>query len=299
MGYNLAFKARDPGKTISEEDYRAYFQQRPHYEIDGDMACYQNEDTGVYFWFDYDHDTDSRAEMADLQLLPISFNLNFMRPHPFALEAEPEVAAFVRAFDLTVFDTDIDGMRDGEYSRDGFLRCWNTGNRLGCTAGRSQEEQASWLKLPAATLEACWRWNLELKAIQAELGKYVFVPLIKFINDAGTVRTASTWGDGIPTLLPVVDRIIVPREELAPRKWLRAQPDRVLFTWQELEPILAPYARREGEIQAVELFYREMPPDVERVLRSKPTPAVAVETIPFYQILDEELFMRTAVDPEK
>ena len=44
--------------------------------------------------------TRTRKTKLTRSLFPVSFNLNYFRPHVFSLEAEPELAAFVESFDL-------------------------------------------------------------------------------------------------------------------------------------------------------------------------------------------------------
>ena len=75
-------------------------------------AEYRNEDTDVYCRFDYDpgrfrrEETESIEDLPDepdpCPMLPVAFDLNYYRPHPFGVEAEMQVKAFVAAFDLRV-----------------------------------------------------------------------------------------------------------------------------------------------------------------------------------------------------
>ncbi len=52
MSYDLYFAARGGRSAISEEEFISYFERRGHYQSDT-QACYENEDTGVHFWFNY------------------------------------------------------------------------------------------------------------------------------------------------------------------------------------------------------------------------------------------------------
>ncbi len=117
MSYDLFLKS----ESLTADEFESYFNSRPHYTLNGDQAFYENEDTGVYFSFDYAPD----------ELGTVAFNLNYYRPHFFGLEAAPEVEAFVWAFNLTIDDPQIEGMSDGPFSVDGLLRGWNAGNRFG------------------------------------------------------------------------------------------------------------------------------------------------------------------------
>jgi hypothetical protein len=91
----------------------------------------------VYFSFDYtdakDVDPEEIEEQPNDGLVPtgLSFNINYIRPHFFGLEAEPELAALIEHFSFLIDDPQRQGMGRGKYSREGFLRGWNAGNLLG------------------------------------------------------------------------------------------------------------------------------------------------------------------------
>jgi hypothetical protein len=288
MSYDLFFRSRNKDSRFSGDDFVGHFTDRPHYQVSATQAMYTNEDSGVYFSFDYNTDPVDDPE-ADASLLPVAFNLNFFRPHPFALEAEPEVAAFVRAFDLTVSDPQTDGMGDGEYSREGFLRGWNHGNAFGYRAIGSQHHERKFLTLPSARLEAAWRWNLDREARQRATGDDAFVPRIMFLDMNGEVLTTVAWGDGIPILLPVVDVILVARQQLAPRGWFRAKPDVVVVPWREIEPLAHRFRKADGALECFELFYEATPADIERLIREKQPPSSMPTGVAFDQVLDHEL----------
>src|SRR5207248_9248706 len=73
----------------------------PNYELNDAQALYSNEDSGVYFAFEFLQQDGDDEEGRDTSLLPVSFNLNYFRPHAFGLEAEPELSAFVRSEEHT------------------------------------------------------------------------------------------------------------------------------------------------------------------------------------------------------
>ena len=291
MSYDLFFRARSADARFSRDDFARHFTGRPHYQVTDSQAWYANEDSGVYFSFDYQEPSAEPAvdEPPDPSLLPVAFNLNYFRPHPFGLEAEPEVAAFVRAFDLTVSDGQIDGMGEGEYSSEGFLRGWNKGNSFGFEAITSADSSRKHLTLPSAQLEAVWRWNLGREARQNAIGEAAFVPQIMFLDAGDAIQTAVVWGDGIPILLPVVDTVLAPRQKLAPRGWLRSKPDVVVFSWQEVEPIARRFRNAGGEPACFELFYEATPPDIERIIRDKQPPATLPTGVAFDHVLNREL----------
>jgi hypothetical protein len=296
VSYDLFFRSRFRNRAISRADFAGFFQGRPHYELEDSQAFYSNEDTGTYFAFDYsDPDgTPGDENGVDPSLLPVSFNLNYFRAHVFGLEAEPEVAAFVKRFDLLVSDPQMSGMGDGEYSRQGFLDGWNEGNQFGYRAIVSQDPAQKLLTLPAAQIEACWQWNLNRATRQGRLEFDGFVPLIFFFEAAGQVRTAVIWGDGLPILLPVVDLLLIPRERLAPRRWFRAKSDEVFFFWDELAPLIRRFPLVPGSPACYQLNYQTTPPELEQAIRNKQPPRDKPKGIPFDRILDRELIEKTA-----
>ena len=288
MSYDLFFRSRASIQELSYEAFVRYFSGRRFFKVQGPQAWYSNEDTGVYFLFEHGEPLEAE-EMAEAALVPVAFNLNYYRPHVFGLEAEPEVAAFVKHFNLTVSDPQTSGMGDSEYSRDGFLGGWNAGNASGYRALLSRDPSQHVITLPTSQIEMFWRWNLHLEQRQKDLGDDVFVPIVIFLEDEGRAKTGVVWTDGIPVLLPVVDLVVVPRQELAPRSWLRRKDDIVVFEWAELEPLLRPFQQVPGEPWAFQLFYDTTPQAIENAIKSKKPPLKGPSVVDRDQVLCQEL----------
>ncbi|HYV34427.1 MAG TPA: hypothetical protein VE988_01910 [Gemmataceae bacterium] len=289
MSYDLFFRSRTVDQQLLLADFANYFSYRRFFEIQGAQAWYTNQDSGVYFSFDYLSNSPEEEDEAGEGLLPVPFNLNYFRPHPFGLEAEPEVQAFVKHFNLTVSDPQTDGMGEGEYSRSGFLRGWNAGNAFAYRAMLSQDQTQRVLSLPSARIETYWRWNCSRAARQDEIGESAFVPGVFFFDVEGEVRTGAIWGDGIPILLPEVDQVIVPRQRLAPRRWFSHKDDMVVFSWAELETTLEGFPSSSEELACYKLFYDATPPEIENLIREKQPPKEKPKGVPFDQVLDREL----------
>lgn len=240
MSYDLFFLARSGKSVPTADELRDYFARQRHFHMNeredgGWQAFYENEVTGVYFSFDSDGGDDPEAPRDPLRL-PIAYNLNYFRPHTFGLEAEPVVTDFVESFDLLVDDPQGEGMAEGEYSPEGFLRGWNAGNAFGYRAiveMRNREEPGAGIQfdaLPAAAREAEWRWNYAKEDYSEILCEEEFicgyVPTVFLLKLPGIERvtTAVVWGDAIPIALPSVDLILVPGEALR-ALWLRDLSD--------------------------------------------------------------------------
>ena len=295
MSYDLFF--RQPQATpFSRERFNEYFENRANYKVTKDQAWYGNEDSGVYFLFEYQSNSPDSPQEDGVQA-PVMFNLNYYRPHIFGLEAEPEVAAFVGHFSLLVEDTQLDGMGSGEYSREGFLRGWNHGNDFGYHAILTGENAPSEVHtLPTRAIEGYWHWNIARNAFQRELGDGVFVPRIMFKTTSGSsqVMSFATWTDAIPIMLPKVDMIAAPRMELAPTHWFRKKQDMVLFRWGDIEPVLKEFPLEERSLAYYRLDYRTAPSSVIRLFKTaRPTSekrtGLAVDSILNAELVEKHL----------
>src|SRR5262249_13577013 len=128
MSYDLGLYPR-AGATLRRKAVFDYLSG-DYFSHEGDEVHYSHPDTGVYFHFTRvkggKRDSDDPNEGGRTH---VYFNMNFYRPHTFGLEAAEVLGRFVERFDLTVDDPQSEGMGQGEYSREGFLRGWNAGNR--------------------------------------------------------------------------------------------------------------------------------------------------------------------------
>jgi hypothetical protein len=216
LSYDLFLRPRKG--AIGKKDFEAYFRDRRFYEAEAGHASYRNEDTGVYFSFEW---VEEREDDEEGEFYPIAFNINYFRPSYFIVEAEIEVSALVQAFDLVVDDPQWKGMGKGEYDAKVLMSGWNAGNESAYGILLETPEQRSRLRtLPSATLLQAWRWNLERDARQRSVGDTKFVPLIQFIEVEGQMTSAMVWPDGAPLVAAPVDWLILAGENL-----LRRRPD--------------------------------------------------------------------------
>ena len=210
MSYDLFFHSKKPPTVAA---MKAYFKKQPHFTIHDKRAGYENEVTGVYFGFDFlDEPDEGRA--------PVAFNLNYFRPHVFGLEAEPAVTAFVAEFKLGIQDPQSEGMGDGPYSPEGFLRGWNAGNRFGHRAIMSHESAPTPLTLPQAKVEGMWRWNRgkehAMEYLMDNIGDVppCFVPTVMPMQTAETeVKTLVIWDSEMAVAIPDVDLVLTIDDE--------------------------------------------------------------------------------------
>jgi hypothetical protein len=271
--------------NASDADFQFYFSTRPGYAVQGSQAFYQNEDTGVYFLFERCVPSSGDAAEEDPNAWA-TFNLNFFRPHFFATEARPEVQSFVERFTLVVEDPQVSGMGEGLFSAEGFLRGWEAGNRMACRAVSDGEEPTP--SLPYDVLESTWRWNRHRATLQSDVGEAVFVPRILFVRDGDAVLTASIWTDAIPVSLPKTDAVILHRDELAPRKWLRRISGTSLVRWSDLAAFVATYERRRDPHEHCLLHYVERPEDIVDLFRNAELSS-GLDVVSNDRVLDQEV----------
>lgn len=289
MSYDLFFTLP---ADIAQDDVEEYFRQRKHYRGDGG-ATYENPDTGVYFSFAVD-EGEVRVEQSTAQQQRIAFNLNYFRPHIFGLEAEPEVSAFVERFNPVIEDPQVQGMANGPYSSEAFLRGWNYGNEVAYgSIIESHGKSNTFLTMPEAAIEGAWRWNRAVPKMQAAHGESVFVPKIMMLNVGGQAKSSVVWGDGIPTLLPEVDIVFVYRQQLAPKPLFgQRTKDHCLVTHSQLDGVLEPLSEKGYPLPVRTPAYVETPPVVSKFVRKLPKYTGPLERVTMDRVFSRELFAK-------
>jgi hypothetical protein len=236
MSYDLYLYPRE-GVVLDRQAFFDYFADNDRFEQNEDDVHYSNQDTGVYFHFTYAEGGPDEDEPNRVLRSHIYFNMNFFRPHTFGLEAEPVLTALVQHFDLTVEDPQSEGMGEGEYDREGFLRGWNAGNRFAARAFGEIGTGQDALTLPAEVNRKYWYWNYSRADLLDELSDEeidVYVPPIWYCREQGQIRTFSLFPNLVPTAVPRVDHVFILRNELpSPHKKKRKETP-AWVTWDEL-----------------------------------------------------------------
>jgi hypothetical protein len=240
MSYDLYLFPRPGAPPLGRQAFLDYFEG-DLYERSDDGVRYSNPDTGVYFTFSY-----SEGGEDDFRARPhVHFNLNYFRPHTFGLEAERVLTPFARHFDLVVDDPQTEGMGQGEYTGEGFLRGWDAGNRFAHQAMRAMRPAggAEVLALPAEVNRKLWDWNYHRARFSEELAEFedvgVFAPCILFFREGGRARTFCVFPNLVPTAVPRVDRVFILRNELSPPHDTQSQDTPAWVRWDELRQAAA------------------------------------------------------------
>jgi hypothetical protein len=284
MSYDLWFRTRD-GSRLDPQALTDYFQQRPNYQLSEQQAVYESDATGVYFIFDIgDPEVEDQPGLA-----PLAFNLNYMRPHIFGLEAEPELRALCEQFGLLVSDPQIDGMGEGEFSAEKFLSGWNAGNEMGYRAYLKEQLAEEVFSLPTAQIEACWRWNMAKDALQEAFGESLFVPKLFFFRHGNGVKSAVVWPDGIPIAMPDSDLVAIQRKDILPKRFFMSREDFVIAERAELEAVLQEFPLEQGAQPYRLLNYEAVPETVLACLRSLTATKEKPEAVSTDRVLTAEL----------
>lgn len=290
MSYDLYLAS----PTLTREAFARHFYGRRNYN---DAAFYANEDTGVYFSFEFfEADESDDPDTPEFLRAPhVAFNLNFFRPHAFALEAEPEVAALVAAFGCAVHDPQIDGAGDGPYSRESFLNGWNHGNAFGYRAIAGERGIGDALVAEDDLIERVWAWNYNIETQRDAVGEIAFLPRISWAKSKrdGAAIAYGVWGEGVLMAFP----------ECATHALL-AREKRGLFSGKGMDTKLVPIAevaRWPGCVwrdtpQGRFLFAPERLPPSSQVLGAFKGSFAGLEAVakpvPFDHVLDASLIAK-------
>ena len=294
MSYDLYFI----GPDFSYEQFATYFSDRPNFRLSDKQALYENEDTGVFFVFEY---SNEELEYNEPIRYCASFNLNYYRPHFFALEAEPEVRNFVDHFGFKTFDPQ-EVIEGNEYSTEGFLRGWNAGNEFTCKAILSSDDAPPEIFVrPTKELDGIWGWNYARESRQEQLGEDIFVPKIFFVLLNNDLHSTIIWTDAISTLIPLVDVVGVYRMNLVPRrppprrKYLprrlpqKKKEDMCFVTFDDAQPLIKTYEVQDYNMPAFFLGYSSPPADILRFVKSLKPFAGQRDLVGMDHVLNSEL----------
>lgn len=295
MSYDLFFLPKTENRSLDLKSFTEYFCDRRNYSIQDNHTWYSNEDTGVYFCFDFEaenHDCDSEADEPYIA----SFNLNYYRPHIFGLEAEPEISAFVKEFDLLIDDPQLEGMGRGEFTRQGFLHAWNHGNKFGYKAILSQKGQTAVNScLKSKEIERYWNWNFRRKDLQQELGENIFVPKIMFSSMDDKISSYIVWTEFYPIALPKTDFVLLMDKLPSEDNPDDAKANFRIIRQVGMKTVLRGYSRKnKNGVDYALLNFKYPSHDLEKQIKSIPTNATSLNGIAIDSILDLEIMQQIA-----
>ncbi len=290
MSFDLYFTPKESLPT--SDQLEAYLEVRANYGVEDGRAWYENEDTGVYFSLqlstgeaDEEEDEEDEGERGP----SVVFNMNYFRPSFFALEAALELEAFVNHFGLQVDDPQVEGMGNGPFTREGFLRGWNAGNHFACSALLSMQSIEDVSVYPADGLRRIWEWNYHRNDRKAEAGECVFIPKIMFLPGQQRARTAIVWPGGCPIYMPKVDCLLIYRgtEEVDN---LQGERELVLATWDQAEELLSQFTEvKDSSVPYLDMDYDFPEDDILEFIASLDVLEKQHLILDNDRVLDEEL----------
>lgn len=232
MSYDLFFY-KQKGTEISTDKISKYLSDNLVSANEGNTQWFfENEDTEVYFSFDYnepypDIEVDGEAEpIENFDDTNFTFNLNFIRPSFFGLEAFKFVEQFCYDLNLFVLNPQSNSEQPYKPNRQEQFETWNKTN-LWASKDHFKEMQSCYL-----SEEECnkvWEYNSNRQNLQQKLGEGYFVPKIFFFKTKQTNEpfTLTIWTEHIPIVLPTTDYILLTRQY---KKFFRTVKDTVLVS---------------------------------------------------------------------
>lgn len=195
----------------------------------GSQFWYENRATGVYFSIDYvplkavKSGKPNPAQQPDALHPGIAFNMNLARPSFFADEAMPIVAAVATQLGLWVLDPqsapEMKSLCPEPPDAKALIRRWKDNNKWAIAAAR--KAGANTAAMPTCTPRAARDWH-EYQFHRAEIdrqllsqGRDIFIPsLMLMVETQGQmrVRHAFVWPEGIPSVFPMADLILLGKD---------------------------------------------------------------------------------------
>jgi hypothetical protein len=243
MSYDLFFYKRK-GTEASTDKISKYLSDNLVPANEGNTQWFfENADTEVYFSFG--HNGPDKNFEADEEIEPIenfdntnfTFNLNFMRPSFFGLEAFKFVEQFCYDLNLFVLNPQSDSEQPYKPNRQEQFDIWNKTN-LWASKNYFKEMQSCFL-----SEENCikvWKYNSNRQDLQQKLGEGYFVPKIFFFKTKHTNEpvTLTIWTEHIPIVLPTTDYVLLTRQY---KKFFRTVRDTALVSRTTLLNVVGNY----------------------------------------------------------
>lgn len=237
MSYDLYFYKRK-GRQLSEKQIGDYLTQNLTLANEnGNQWFFENEDTEAYFSFDLNEPEDDPEAIEIFESFKgfdythFTFNLNFLRPNFFGMEAFGFVEKFITDLDCFVMDpqsSDPDNPR--KISASEMLATWSKTN-LAFSADKFDELALTYFPLNKSN--DTWRYNVQRKILQEKLGNDYFVPKVFMMKTKVGNRgiTLSTWSEHIPIVVPPADYFLLTKNH---KKFFRTIKESGLISYETL-----------------------------------------------------------------
>jgi hypothetical protein len=219
MSYNLYFY-KETKNTLTEERAAEILNEIMPFNISDDPRQwdYENPATGVHFMIDWNKadSSDSEKEIqisSEFQNLNFNLSVNYFRPAYFGYEIFSFIDLFVTRLDARIINPqdEEDPEQPKIYSRDHILKQWNRINDM-FILGDPGEEKFNFMPLEKSN--DFWWYQFHRNEMEMKITEDLYVPGILLLknNDDGLLYTACVWTMHIPTVLPLVDYVIIQKK---------------------------------------------------------------------------------------
>jgi|CXWL01.1.fsa_nt_gi hypothetical protein len=219
MSFDLYFYTKK-GQSVPEESIVRWLETNGCVREDAfPQWLYSNESTGVYFIFEKQPESEEPDEIElfesfdEFENTRFTFNLNFIRPNFFGLEAFPFVESFISDLDLYALNpqSKTDGESPRKETADQYYSDWSRAN---LNASGQHFDEFGLTHFPIEKSCEYWRYNFHVPEMQERLGENYFVPSLILARLAKTKEpiTLTTWTQHIPNVFPPADYFVIIRK---------------------------------------------------------------------------------------
>ncbi|MBX3243065.1 MAG: hypothetical protein KF685_01195 [Acidobacteria bacterium] len=219
MSFDLYFYTRKNQKVASKEIEDYFDRNGCIRDEEFPQWLYESERTGVYFLFEMQTESDDSEDIEvyesfdDFDNTRFTFNINFIRPNFFGLEAFPFVEKLMNEFDLYALDPQCPSDPDnpGRKTAEEYYGEWSKTN---INFSSEHFDELELLHFPVEKSNDYWRYNFHVEQLQLGLGDDYFVPSLILVRQASTGMpiTISTWTEHIPNVFPPADYFFISRK---------------------------------------------------------------------------------------
>lgn len=250
MSYDLYFHKRKDS-TVTSDDIAIYLNQ--YLQHDHELAnqwTYTNEDTGVYFFIECEpiKPGETLPQIGQFENTGYYFQLNFVRPSFFGLEAFPFIERLTNALDLLIENPQESTEEPVKIGAEALYKNWNSSNLHYCA---HMFTEAEGVYMPLEKSNNAWAYNFKRKQVQDKLGGEYFVPKLFFLKETSTgeVATLASWAENIPSIIPPADYFVLGRKY---KKLFRNIRDEIIVSRKTiLEQFGAYIQRHEGSLDII------------------------------------------------
>lgn len=251
MSYDLYFLKKKTS-PLTEEGIRNYLGKNVLNNTNGnkDQWYWENEDTEVYFLIDYFPPEVGEGENQDAfdeglnnfegyDNTGFTFNLNFVRPQFFGMEAFDFVEKFIDDLDLYIVNPQSSVDADNPYKPvEGEL--YGNWNKTNLSSSANFFERCNLVYCDPNISDAVWRYNGEKTRLQEGLGDGYYVPKVFFFRtlEMNEIIRVTSWTESIPNVFPPFDYILLCRSS---RKLWRTVEENGLISRETFECHFANY----------------------------------------------------------